>query len=156
MTRHPDPVVVVGAGVKAPGGLTPDELWASLCGARSFAEPFRDPRFPPHVEVVVARVAGLDAAAYLPPVQVRRFDRCHHLAVAAAHDALSGVAGPLPAPERCAVVCGVGLGANGYHEHQHEELLRHGLRALNPVTIPVFMSSSPAILPTLQFGFRGS
>src|SRR3954470_18792229 len=84
MTGHPDPVVVVGAGVKAPGGLTPDELWASLCGGRSFAEPLRDPRLPPHVEVVVARVAGLDATAHLPPVQVRRFDRCHHLAVAAA------------------------------------------------------------------------
>src|SRR3954454_2653822 len=155
MTGRPDPVVVVGAGVKAPGGLTPDELWASLCGGRSFAEPLRDPRLPPHVEVVVARVAGLDPAADLPPVQVRRFDRCHHLAVAAARDALRGLAGPLPAPDRCAVVCGVGLGANGYHEHQHEKLLRDGLRALNPLTIPVVMPSSPAALMSLQFGFRG-
>jgi 3-oxoacyl-[acyl-carrier-protein] synthase II len=151
----PDPVVVVGAGVKAPGGLTSEELWASLCDARSFAEPFDDPRLPPDVRVVVARVAGLDAGGYLPPVQVRRFDRCHHLAVAAAHDALSGLAGPLPPPERCAVVCGVGLGANGYHERQHEELLANGLRRLNPLTIPVVMPSSPAALLSLQFGFRG-
>jgi 3-oxoacyl-[acyl-carrier-protein] synthase II len=151
----PGPVVVVGAGVKAPGGLTPEELWASLCDGRSFAEPFDDPRLPPDVPVVVARVAGLDPGAYLPPVQVRRFDRCHHLAVAAARDALGGLAGPLPPAERCAVVCGVGLGANGYHERQHEELLANGLRRLNPLTIPVVMPSSPAALLSLQLGFRG-
>jgi 3-oxoacyl-[acyl-carrier-protein] synthase II len=152
---HPDPVVVVGAGVKAPGGLTPDELWASLREARSFAEPFDDPRLPADAPVLVARVAGLDPGAYLPPVQVRRFDRCHHLAVAAACDALDGLAGALPPPERCAVVCGVGLGANEYHERQHEELLAHGLRRLNPLTIPVVMPSSPAALLSLRFGFRG-
>jgi 3-oxoacyl-[acyl-carrier-protein] synthase II len=151
----PDPVVVVGAGVKAPGGLTPQELWASLCDARSFAEPFDDPRLPPDVRVVVARVAGLDPGAYLPPVQVRRFDRCHHLAVAAARDALDELTGPLPPPERCAVVCGVGLGANEYHERQHEELLANGLRRLNPLTIPVVMPSSAAALLSLQFGFCG-
>src|SRR3954447_10550430 len=152
---HADPVVVVGAGVKAPGGLTPDELWSSLRDGRSFAEPFDDPRLPPDVQVMVARVADLDPGAYLPPVQVRRFDRCHHLAVAAARDALSGYTGPLPPPERCAVVCGVGLGANEYHERQHEELLANGLRRLNPLTIPVVMPSSPAALLSLQLGFRG-
>src|SRR4051812_7785568 len=124
MTRRSDAVVVVGTGVKAPGGLTPDGLWSSLCGGRSFAEPFDDPRLPEDVQVPVARVSGLDVRDYLPPVQVRRFDRCHHLAVAAAHDALTGVVGPLPAPERCGVVCGVGVGATGYHERQYEGLLQ--------------------------------
>lgn len=148
-----DPVVVVGAGVTAPGGLTADELWGSLCAGRSFAEPFEDPRLPPDVRVVVARVAGLDVAAHLPPAQVRRFDRCHHLAVVAAADALRGVA--LPPSDRCAVVCGVGVGANAYHERQHEELLSRGLHALNPLTIPVVMPSSPAALLSLHLGFTG-
>jgi len=155
MTGHRDPVVVVGAGITAPGGLSPAELWASLCEGRSFAEPFEDARLPPDLRVLVARVAGLDAAAHLPPAQVRRFDRCHHLAVAAAADALGAMAGAMPPPERCAVVCGVGVGANGYHERQHEELLRNGLRALNPLTVPVVMPSSPAALLSLHFGFRG-
>src|SRR5213592_252305 len=155
MTGRPEQVAVVGAGVTAPGGLTPDDLWASLCAGRSVAERFDDPRLPADVDIAVARVAGLDPRAYLPPVQVRRFDRCHHLAVAAAQDAVSAVAGPLPPPERCGVVCGVGLGANAYHERQHEELLRNGLRALNPLTIPVVMPSSPAALLSLQLGFRG-
>jgi len=122
------PVAVVGAGVKAPGGLTPDELWATVSAARSVAEPFVDARLPTDVEVAVARVTGLDVGVYLPPIQARRFDRCHHLAVAAAQDALSAVAGPLPPPERCAVVCGVGIGASAYLEMQYQELLQNGLR----------------------------
>src|SRR3954453_6879798 len=118
MTPGSDPIAVVGAGVKAPGGLTPGELWSSLCAGGSVAEPFEDDRLPPDVRVLVARVRGLDAADDLAPVQVRRFDRCHHLAIAAAQDALDGVTGLRPPPERCAVVCGVGLGANAYHERQ--------------------------------------
>lgn len=150
-----DPVVVVGAGVTAPGGLTPESLWATLCSGRSVAEPFEDDRLPDDVEVLVARVHGLDVGAVLPPVQARRFDRCQHLAVAAAQQAMDGMAGDLPPPERCAVVCGVGMGANAYYEVQHEGLLRDGLRAVNPLTIPIVMPSSTTALLSLRFGFRG-
>lgn len=155
MASRPDPVVVVGAGVKAPGGLTPEELFASLCAGASCAEPFEDPRLPPDVGVLVARVGGFDVADHLPPVQARRFDRCHHLALAAAQDALAAVPGPLPPPERRALVCGVGIGANPYYERQHEELLDRGLRGLNPLTVPVVMPSSPASLLSMHFGVRG-
>lgn len=155
MARRPDSVVAVGAGVKAPGGLTPDDLFASLCAGTSFAEPFVDDRLPPDVGVLVARVRGFDVADYLPPVQARRFDRCHHLALAAAHDALAAAPGPLPPPERRALVCGVGIGANPYYERQHEELLDRGLRAVNPLTVPVVMPSSPATVLSMHLGVRG-
>ncbi|MGZ4607489.1 MAG: beta-ketoacyl-[acyl-carrier-protein] synthase family protein, partial [Blastococcus sp.] len=149
------PVAVIGAGVAAPGGLTPDELWATLCAGVSVAERFEDDRLPPEIDVLVARVEGLRVGDYLPPVQARRFDRCQHLAVAAAQQAMDGVTGDLPPAERCAVVCGVGLGANAYYEVQHEHLLRDGLRALNPLTVPVVMPSSTAAVLSLRFGLRG-
>ncbi len=154
-SARPDPVVVVGAGVTAPGGLTPDQLWVALCEACSLAERFEDDRLPEDVEVLVARVQGLDIGAYLPPVQARRFDRCQHLAVAAAQQAMDGVPWAMPPPDRCAVVCGVGLGANAYYEVQHEHLLRDGLRALNPLTVPVVMPSSTAAVLSLRFGLGG-
>ncbi|MGZ4544877.1 MAG: beta-ketoacyl-[acyl-carrier-protein] synthase family protein [Blastococcus sp.] len=149
------PVAVIGAGVAAPGGLTPDELWATLCAGVSVAERFEDDRLPPEIDVLVARVEGLRVGDYLPPVQARRFDRCQHLAVAAAQQAMDGVTGDLPPTERCAVVCGVGLGANAYYEVQHEHLLRDGLRGLNPLTVPVVMPSSTAAVLSLRFGLRG-
>ena len=149
------PVAVIGAGVAAPGGLTPNELWATLCAGVSVAERFEDDRLPPEIDVLVARVKGLRVGDYLPPVQARRFDRCQHLAVAAAQQAMDAVTGRLPAPDRCAVVCGVGIGANAYYEAQHEHLLRDGLRAVNPLTVPVVMPSSTAAVLSLRFGLRG-
>ena len=44
--RPGTPVVGRGGRVTAPGGLTPDELWATLCAGRSVAEPFEDDRLP--------------------------------------------------------------------------------------------------------------
>jgi 3-oxoacyl-[acyl-carrier-protein] synthase II len=153
--RAREPIAVVGAGLKAPGGLTPDELWTSWCAARSFATVFEDERLPSGIGVLAACVDGFDPAALLSGVQARRLDRCHHLALAAADDALGSLSGPLPAPERCAVVCGVGFGASGSFESQLLGLADRGVHALSPLTVPTVMPSSTAAQLSLRFGFRG-
>ena len=104
------PVAVVGAGVKTPAGNGVGELWESLCAGRPSAEVFHDDRLPPGAAALVCRVTGFDPAAYLTPIEVRRLDRSHALAIGAAADAL-GKCGELPVPARRAVVCGIGLGA---------------------------------------------
>ena len=112
MTDARRPVVaVVAAGLKAPGGNTIEELWAALCAGRAFAEPFVDSRLPTAADVLVGRVSGFDPSAYCTPVELRRLDRSHLLAIGAAQDAMDAYGGVLPPPERCAVVCGVGFGA---------------------------------------------
>jgi 3-oxoacyl-[acyl-carrier-protein] synthase II len=148
-------VAVIGAGVKAPGGLTIDELWGSLCAGRSTARPVADERLPPGSDVLACTVEGLDPGEYLTPVEVRRLDRCHHLAVAAAEDAVAGLVGEPPPSERCAIVCGVGFGATATYEEQHSRLLAQGLKALSPLTIPIVMPSSVAAHLSLRFGYRG-
>jgi 3-oxoacyl-[acyl-carrier-protein] synthase II len=148
-------VAVVAAGVKAPGGNSVEELWASLCGARSTAVPVVDERLPPGADVLVSRVTGFDAADYLAPAELRRLDRSHHLAVGAAQDAMDAVDGPLPPPERCGVVCGVGFGAPATYEAQHLRLIERGLRAMAPFTVPTIMPSSAAALLSMRFGFEG-
>ena len=148
-------MAVVGAGVKAPGGLTIEELWSSLCAGRSIAEPFSDERLPDDARLVVSRVSGFDPGDYLSAVEVRRLDRAHHLAIGAAQDALDSVGGDLPPPERCAVVCGVGLGAPATHEEQLGRLLAHGLRGMSPLGVPMVMPSSTASLLSLRFAFAG-
>lgn len=155
MTAGRPPVAVVGMGVKAPGGCTVDELWQSLCKSLSTAREFEDPRLPPDVRILVSLVDDFDPAAYLTPAEVRRFDRSHQLAVGAAQDAMDAVQGPLPPPERCAVVCGVGLGASATYDEQHANLLARGVRAMNPLTTPMVMPSATASLLSLRLGFRG-
>jgi 3-oxoacyl-[acyl-carrier-protein] synthase II len=152
--RH-EPVAVVGAGVKTPGGLTVDELWASLCAGRATAEPFADDRLPADAQLLVSRVARFDAGTYLSPLERRRLDRAHQLALAAAQDAVDAAGGERPLGDRCAVVCGVGIGAAALHEEQHARLRDLGLRGVSPLAIPMLMPSATAALLSLRFGFRG-
>ncbi|MGZ4478283.1 MAG: beta-ketoacyl-[acyl-carrier-protein] synthase family protein [Nocardioidaceae bacterium] len=154
----PVPVAVVGMGVKAPGGTCVDALWESVCAGRSFAEPYVDARLPADARTLVSRVTGFDPAGYLSPIEVRRLDRSHALAVGAAQDAVDDLRGGgagLPAPERCAVVCGVGLAGAATYEEQHVGLLAGSVRTLSPLTIPLVMPSATAALLAMRFGFTG-
>jgi 3-oxoacyl-[acyl-carrier-protein] synthase II len=153
-SRSPAQVAVVGAGVKTPAGNNTGELWRNLCAGRPSAELFSDDRLPPGTAALVCRVSGFDPAAYLTPVEVRRLDRSHALAIGAAADAL-GRCGELPDPARRAVVCGIGLGAASTYEAQVSGLLSKGLRGVSPLTIPMVMPSSVAALLSLRLGFQG-
>jgi 3-oxoacyl-[acyl-carrier-protein] synthase II len=150
----PFPVAVVGAGVKAPGGNSPGDLWDSLCACRPTAEVFTDDRLPPGTAALVCRVSGFDPAGYLTPAELRRLDRSHALALGAAIDAL-GQCGELPAPARRAVVCGIGLGAATTYEDQMSGLVKGGVRAVSPLAVPVIMPSSVAAHLSLRLGFEG-
>jgi 3-oxoacyl-[acyl-carrier-protein] synthase II len=149
-------VAVVGVGVKAPGGTTVDELWCSLGSARSTAEPYRDERLPDDVAVLVSTVAGFDPAAYFSAAERRRLDRSLQLALAAAQDAVDDVAGaPWPAPDRRAIVCGVGFGGAATWEEQHIRLLDGGLRAMSPLTVTIIMPSAASSMLSLRHAIAG-
>ena len=148
------PVAVVGAGVKTPAGNDVGELWENLCTGRPSAEVFEDDRLPQGAAALVCRVSGFDPGAYLTPVEVRRLDRSHALAIGAAADALAQC-GELPVPARRAVVCGIGLGAAATYEEQVSRLLERGAHGVSPLTIPMVMPSSVAAHLSLRFGFGG-
>jgi 3-oxoacyl-[acyl-carrier-protein] synthase II len=148
------PVAVVGAGVKTPAGNDVGELWGNLCAGRPSAEVFEDDRLPQGAAALVCRARAFAPSAYLTPIEVRRLDRSHALAIGAAADAL-GQCGELPAPARRAVVCGVGLGAASTYEEQVSRLLEGGVRGVSPLTIPMVMPSSAAAHLSLRFGFEG-
>jgi 3-oxoacyl-[acyl-carrier-protein] synthase II len=148
-------VAVVGAGVRTPAGLTIDELWASLCSGRSTAQPYADERLPADAKVLVSRVRDVTPDTYLSPVERRRFDRAHQLGICAAQDAMDACRSAVPPVDRCAVVCGVGLGAATFQEEQYARLISLGPGAISPLAIPIMMPSALAALLSLRFGFRG-
>ena len=150
-----EPVAVTGVGVKTPAGLTPDALWAALCAGRPSAKVWRDDRLPPDVRLLACRVEGFDAAAYLSPIERRRLDRAHQLAIGAAQDAVDDGPAARPPPDRCAVVCGVGLGAPAFQEAQYGRLVGAGALGISPLAIPLMMPSALAALLSLRFGFTG-
>jgi 3-oxoacyl-[acyl-carrier-protein] synthase II len=147
-------VAVVGAGVKTPAGLTVDELWEALCAARSAARPHHDDRLPPDASLLVARAERFDPADYLSPMERRRLDRSHQLAIGAAQDAID-MCGPLPPGDRCAVVCGVGTGGAGLQEEQYARLFELGYKGIGALAVPMTMPNAAAALLSLRFRFRG-
>jgi 3-oxoacyl-[acyl-carrier-protein] synthase II len=150
-----EPIAVVGAGVKTPGGATVDALWDALCAARSSAEVYVDDRLPRDARLLVSRVRDFDAGRYLSGIERRRFDRAHQLAIGAAQDAIDQCGPAFPPRERCAIVCGVGLGAATIQEEQHNRLLEHGLKGISPLAIPTMMPSALTALLSLRFAFTG-
>jgi 3-oxoacyl-[acyl-carrier-protein] synthase II len=154
-SARPELIAVVGAGVKTPAGLTIDELWANLCAGRTTAEPHEDRRLPPDAKLLVSRVRDFDAGTYLSAVERRRFDRAHQLAIGAAQDAMSACGSGRPPAERCAVVCGIGLGAPAFQEEQYARLMELGPTGISPLAIPMMMPSALAALLSLRFGFKG-
>jgi 3-oxoacyl-[acyl-carrier-protein] synthase II len=150
-----EPIAVVGAGVKTPAGSTVETLWDALCAARPTAEVYVDDRLPRDARLLVSRVQDFDSGRYLSPVERRRFDRAHQLAIGAAQDAIEQCDLAFPFRERCAVVCGVGLGAAAIQEEQHGRLLEHGLKGISPLAIPTMMPSAVTALLSLRFGFTG-
>jgi 3-oxoacyl-[acyl-carrier-protein] synthase II len=152
--RSGSSAVVVGAGVRTPAGNTVEELWASLCSGRTTAEVYEDPRLPPGTAVLACRIQDADVRRFLSPAEARRLDRSQALAVAAAADALAAVE-VRPPPERCAVVCGVGLPGASTYEEQLTRLLDGGVRTMSPATIPLVMPSSVAAVLSMRHGFRG-
>ena len=149
------PVAVVGVGVKTPAGLTLDSLWTALCAGRSTAQCVVDERLPADARVLASRVEGFDPGAHLSAMEQRRFDRAHQLAIAAAQDAMDCFGPDRPSHERCAVVCGVGLGAPAFQEAQYARLHASGPASLSPLTIPMMMPSALAALLSLRFHFKG-
>ena len=148
-------VAVVAAGVKAPGGSTVDDLWASVRNGASHATVYTDERLGPEVAVLVSRIESFDPNPYLPPTELRRLDRAHHLALAAVLDATDAFDGALPPPERRAVVVGTGSAATVTHAEQLLRLHEGGLRALSPLALPVAMPASVAAAISMRVRAEG-
>jgi 3-oxoacyl-[acyl-carrier-protein] synthase II len=153
--RAPERIAVVGIGVKTPAGLTVDELWTALCAGRTCAEPYVDERLPRDARVLVCRAERFEAGLYLTSVEQRRFDRAHQLGVGAAQDAIDSCASTAPSADRCAIVCGVGLGAAAFQEEQYARLIGAGAHAISPLAIPLMMPSAMAALLSLRFDYQG-
>jgi 3-oxoacyl-[acyl-carrier-protein] synthase II len=151
-------VVVTGMGVKSPGGLTVDELWASLVEARPAAAPVTLFDASELSVGFACEVAGFDPEPYVGPKEVRRTDRVALLGIAASADALTAAtaAAPLGAePVRCGVVAGSGIGGIRTLEQQILAYAEKGPGKVGPFLVPMMMANATAALIGIRNGFTG-
>jgi 3-oxoacyl-[acyl-carrier-protein] synthase II len=151
-------VAVTGMGVKAPTGLTVDELWDGLLAARSPAAPITLFDASEHSVDFACEVPGFDAVPYVGPKEVRRTDRTALLGIAAAADAIEDATrdAPLGAdPARCGVVAGSGVGGIRTLEDQVIGYAARGPSKVGPFLVPMMMANATAALVGIRHGFTG-
>ncbi len=151
-------VVVTGMGVKAPGGLTVDELWASLMEPRPAAAPVTLFDASELSVGVACEVTGFDPEPYVGPKEVRRTDRVALLGIAASSDALAAATATAPLdvePVRCGVVAGSGIGGIRTLEQQILTYAEKGPSKVGPFLVPMMMANATAALIGIRNGFSG-
>jgi 3-oxoacyl-[acyl-carrier-protein] synthase II len=151
-------VVVTGMGVKAPAGLTVDELWEGVLAARSAAGPVTLFDASRHSVGFACEVRGFDPEAYVNPKEVRRTDRVSLLGVAAAADAIAQATATSPLgadPVRCGVVAGSGIGGIRTLEDQVIGFAEKGPGKVGPFLVPMMMANATAALVGIRHGFTG-
>jgi 3-oxoacyl-[acyl-carrier-protein] synthase II len=150
-------VAITGLGPVTAVGTGRDAFWQGLRACRSPIR--RVTRFDPSPwrSQLAAEIDDFDPADYMDPRQARRLDRFMHFAIAATRLALED-GGLKPGeldPDSVAVQFGSALGGVAYAEEQVGNLMRDGIRAVDPrVALTTFCGASSCGV-AIEFGFTG-
>ena len=150
-------VAITGIGPVTAAGTGVDGLWEGLRARRS---PIRRlDRFDPEPwrSRLAAQVDDFDPADYMDPKQARRLDRFMHFAIATTRLALADARlDPSDIdPDGVAVQFGSALGGVAYAEEQVVNLLRGGIRAVDPrVALTTFCGAASCGV-AIEYGFTG-
>ena len=145
-------VAVTGLGIVCPLGRDADAVWAAVMGGRSGAARIEVEGLG---ELTACPVGELDAHERFGRREARRMDRCGQLAATAAGLALED-AGPLGLdPERVGGAVGSAHGGAETLYEAHRALLRSGVDAVSPFTVPLALLNTAATTVARVHGLRG-
>ena len=152
-------VVVTGMGMLSALGNDVATTWAGLIAGRSGIGPIES--FDPSRLTVriAAEVRGLDASRILDRKELRRTDRCIHLSLVAAREALDQAGLPErfegELAERTGVILGTGLGGVGTLIDGFTTNALRGPDRISPFLIPMGIPNIGAGQIAIQFGMTG-
>jgi len=150
-------IAVTGVGCVCPVGNDIDSAWENILAGRSGIG--RITAFDPSAmeSQIAAEVKGFDPSSLIGRKELRRMDRYTQFAVIAAYEAVrrSGLALPIPAPERIGVMVGSGLGGIGTLLNEVGVFQRSGPQRISPFLIPMMLSDSAGGQIAILFGARG-
>ncbi len=150
-------VVVTGLGAVSPLGNDAASTWAGLAAGHSgvalitaFDTSYLATR-------IAASVKHLDATRYMDAKEARRMSAFIRYGVVASGEAIDAARLDLSAenPERVGIELGSALGGTGLIEDQALVLAHKGVRATNPLVLPVVIISSAPCVAAIRFGIKG-
>jgi 3-oxoacyl-[acyl-carrier-protein] synthase II len=149
-------VVVTGLGIVSPIGNSVDEAWTALLAGRSGAAPithFDAGGFPVRF---ACEVKDFDVAAVVDSKSARRMDRCTHLVLGAARQAVQDSSLDVPSiGDRVGSAIGTALGGVASFEQTVLQLADRGPDRVGPFSIVQVLPNLAAGWVSIELGTRG-
>src|SRR5690348_16591529 len=149
-------VAVTGLGLISAIGNSVEESWSALLAGRGgtgVISRFDATDFPVQI---AAEVTGFEVGEHIDRKTARRMDRCSHLAVVAARQAVADAALDGEAlGERVGVAIGSALGGVASFEETVLQVSRRGSTRASPFSIVQTLPNLPAGLVSIDLGTRG-
>ena len=154
-SQHVRRVVVTGFGPVTPVATGVEEFWSALLAGRSGIDFIRSFDATDMPVKIAGEVKDFRPEDWLTPKEVKRTDRCVHLAVAASKLAWKDAGEPSVDPARTGVMFSTGIGGLSSLLQQHLVLLQKGPDRVSPFMVPMLMPNAAAGNVAMAFGFTG-
>jgi 3-oxoacyl-[acyl-carrier-protein] synthase II len=151
-------VVVTGLGALTPIGNTAPAFWAALLEGRSGAGPITRFDASKFKTQFACEVKDLNVEDYIDRKESRRMDRCTHLGLIAAEEAVadSGLEASNPNKDRVGVIWGSGIGGLDTFTEEFGNYFKGDENPrFNPFFIPKMIADICGGYVSMKYGYRG-
>ena len=151
-------VVVTGIGALTPIGNNAKEFWDGLLEGKSGAAPITRFDTTKFKTQFACEIKNLQVEDFIDRKELRRMDRCTHLGLIAADEAIqdSGIAEYETSKDRIGVIWGSGIGGiDTFFEEATSFVASEGAPRFNPFFIPKMIADICGGHVSMKYGFRG-
>lgn len=151
-------VVITGAGVISPVGLTTGSFWQALVNGQSGITHLQNLDLEGQEVSVGAQIKNFDPLQHLDRKEARRTDRCCQFAIAAAAEAMkaSGLDIKDCGADRVGAIIGNGGGGLETIELEYKKLYASELSRISPLAVPMIISNMAAARISMIYGAMGT
>ncbi|MFZ8866020.1 MAG: beta-ketoacyl-ACP synthase II [Schleiferiaceae bacterium] len=151
-------VVVTGIGALTPIGNNAKEFWDGLLKGKSGAAPITHFDTSKFKTQFACQIKNLQVEDFIDRKEMRRMDRCTHLGLIAADEAIqdSGIVDTDTSKDRIGVIWGSGIGGiDTFFEEATNYVQGEGTPRFNPFFIPKMIADICGGHVSMKYGFRG-
>jgi len=151
-------VVVTGIGALTPIGNNAKEFWDGLLKGKSGAAPITHFDTSKFKTQFACEIKNLQVEDFIDRKEMRRMDRCTHLGLIAADEAIqdSGIVDTNTSKDRIGVIWGSGIGGiDTFFEEATNYVQGEGTPRFNPFFIPKMIADICGGHVSMKYGFRG-
>ncbi len=151
-------VVVTGVGALTPIGNNAKEFWDGLLKGKSGAAPITHFDTSKFKTQFACEIKNLQVEDFIDRKEMRRMDRCTHLGLIAADEAIqdSGIVDTDTSKDRIGVIWGSGIGGiDTFFEEATNYVQGEGTPRFNPFFIPKMIADICGGHVSMKYGFRG-